>query len=95
MDMSYRRACLLIDNMTGGFRKPLVQKQMGGNARWRRGAHRVRRPDREALIATWSTRPHGRGPPSARARQRVVGRRRWRLRQESRYPHPHPLRFRR
>ena len=31
MDMSYRRAWLLIDNMNRCFRKPLVQKQMGGN----------------------------------------------------------------
>ncbi len=31
MDMSYRRAWLLIDNMNQCFRKPLVQKQMGGN----------------------------------------------------------------
>jgi molybdate transport system regulatory protein len=30
MDMSYRRAWLLIDNMNRCFRKPLVQKQMGG-----------------------------------------------------------------
>jgi len=31
MDMSYRRAWLLIDNMNQCFRNPLVQKQMGGN----------------------------------------------------------------
>jgi molybdate transport system regulatory protein len=31
MDMSYRRAWLLIDSMNRSFRKPLVQKQMGGN----------------------------------------------------------------
>jgi molybdate transport system regulatory protein len=31
MDMSYRRAWLLIDNLNRCFRKPLVQKQMGGN----------------------------------------------------------------
>jgi len=30
MDMSYRRAWLLIDNMNQCFCKPLVQKQMGG-----------------------------------------------------------------
>src|SRR5262249_56053963 len=31
MDMSYRRAWLLIDNMNRCFREPLVRKQMGGN----------------------------------------------------------------
>ena len=30
MRMSYRRAWLLIDNLNQCFRKPLVQKQMGG-----------------------------------------------------------------
>ena len=31
MGMSYRRAWLLIDEMNGCFRRPLVQKQLGGN----------------------------------------------------------------
>jgi molybdate transport system regulatory protein len=31
MRMSYRRAWLLIDNLNQCFRKPLVQKQMGGD----------------------------------------------------------------
>ena len=30
MDMSYRRAWLLVDNLNRCFRKPLVEKQMGG-----------------------------------------------------------------
>jgi molybdate transport system regulatory protein len=42
MNMSYRRAWMLIDNLNRSFRLPVVETQLGGTRGWRRRPQRAR-----------------------------------------------------